>query len=166
MDWASGNGQDVCKPIQLGRWIMLCFALLTRCRVIRPHVEDQLPHELHEQVTLIQGPLRMEKNVITGIPVRLRELVLSWLRAGIKSIWPLSENEGCPEHRYNEIVDKLHAGQRVSLLSTTLTRTVAKYFASLWGIDMPLCDAYANRACMLPLEWLFSAKSSIYKLQT
>ena len=83
--------------------------------------------------------------MISGIPVRLRELVLSWLRAGIKSIWPLPENEGCPEHRYNEIVDKLHAGQRVSLLSTTLTRTVAKYFASLWGLDMTLCDAYANR---------------------
>lgn len=40
---------------------MLCFALLTRCRVIRPHVEDQLPHELHEQVTLMQGPLTMKK---------------------------------------------------------------------------------------------------------
>lgn len=91
---------------------MLCFALLTRCRVIRPHVEDQLPHELHEQVTLMQGPLKVKK---MRIPVRLRELVLSWLRAGIKSIWPLPENEGCPEHRYNEIVDKLHAGQRVSV---------------------------------------------------
>ena len=45
---------------------MLCFALLTRCRVIRPHVEDQLPHELHEQVTLMQGPLRMEKKCDNG----------------------------------------------------------------------------------------------------
>lgn len=74
---------------------MLCFALLTRCRVIRPHVEDQLPHELHEQVTLMQGPLRSEKNYDNGIPVSLRELLLSWLPAGIKSISPLSENEGC-----------------------------------------------------------------------
>ena len=61
---------------------MLCFALLTRCRVIRPHVEDQLPHELHEQVTLIQGPLRMEKKCDNGYSNQVKragvELASRW----------------------------------------------------------------------------------------
>ena len=41
--------------------MMDCVTLLVRWRVIRPHVEDQLPHGFHEHVTLTQGPVDREK---------------------------------------------------------------------------------------------------------
>lgn len=35
-----------------------CVTLLVRCRDIFPQVEDQLPHEFQEHVTLTQGPVK------------------------------------------------------------------------------------------------------------
>lgn len=57
-DWTSGLGHDVCKPLQLGRWMMDCVTLLIRWRDIRSQVEDQLPQEFQEHVTLTQGPTK------------------------------------------------------------------------------------------------------------
>lgn len=57
-------GHDVCKPLQLGRLIMDCVTLLVRCRVILPQVDDQLPQEFQEHVTVTQGPAKYSVNLV------------------------------------------------------------------------------------------------------
>ena len=43
---------------------MDCVTLVVRWRVIRPHVEDQLPHRFQEQATLMQGPFLPQKLIL------------------------------------------------------------------------------------------------------
>lgn len=57
-------GHDVCKPLQLGRLMMDCVTLLVRCRVILPQVDDQLPQEFQEHVTVTQGPAKYSVNLV------------------------------------------------------------------------------------------------------
>lgn len=66
MDSVWGAGHDVCKPLQFGLLTTCCVALLVRCRVIRPHVPDQLPQEFQEHVTYLHGP-DMWRNVNTFV---------------------------------------------------------------------------------------------------
>lgn len=77
-----GAGHDVCKPLQFGLLTTCCVALLVRCRVIRPHVPDQLPQEFQEHVTYLHGP-DMWRNVNTfvnyGGVLRAATKLIFWL---------------------------------------------------------------------------------------
>lgn len=44
--------------------MMDCVTLLVRCRVILPQVDDQLPQEFQEHVTVTQGPAKYSVNLV------------------------------------------------------------------------------------------------------